>query len=166
MAIAFLPWPTSICKSICVSEISQDSIFSAAVCNLCHPYSFESENKPIDSSHVLSLVAFFRFDATFVALPDAHRIDTNTQLRKAYFVLGRKSYLTSRNELKRAEGSLQVLGVALKVEKSVGEGGLQLGRALPGGRVGGDFVEGSHDVCVCETKMGYESLLSSSWNLS
>jgi hypothetical protein len=81
-------------------------------------------------------------------------------------VLGRKSYLTSRNELKRAEGSLQVLGVALKVEKSVGEGGLQLGRALPGGRVGGDFVEGSHDVCVCETKMGYESLLSSSWNLS
>jgi hypothetical protein len=63
-------------------------------------------------------------------------------------VLGRKPYLTSRDELKRAEGSLQVLGVALKVEKSVGEGGLQLGRALPGGRVGGDFVEGSHDVCV------------------
>lgn len=73
---------------------------------------------------------------------------THTQPKKGYFVLERKSYLTSRDELKRAEGSLQVLGVALKVEKSVGEGGLQLGRALPGGRVGGDFVEGSHDVCV------------------
>lgn len=76
---------------------------------------------------------------------------THTQPRKL-FVLG-KSYLTSRDELKRAERSLQVLGVALKVEKSVGEGGLQLRRTLPRGRVGSDFVEGSHDVCVCETKM-------------
>jgi hypothetical protein len=63
-------------------------------------------------------------------------------------MLGRKSYLTSRDELKRAQGSLQVLGVALKVEKSVGEGGLQLRRALPRGRVGSDFVDGSHDVCA------------------
>lgn len=53
--------------------------------------------------------------------------------------------------MQRAQRSLQVLGVALEVKQSIGEGRLQLGGALSRGRVDGDLVERSHVVCVCET---------------
>lgn len=57
----------------------------------------------------------------------------------------KESYLTSRSELKGAEGGLQVLCVALEVEESAGDRSLQLGGVLPGRRVEGNLVDGSHD---------------------
>jgi hypothetical protein len=59
------------------------------------------------------------------------------------------SYLTGRDELQGAKGGLQVLCVALEVEESAGDRGLQLGGVLPGRRVGGDLVDGSH---YCERR--------------
>lgn len=66
-------------------------------------------------------------------------------------IVGEKfnSYLTGRDELQGAKGGLQVLSVALEVEQSTGNRGLQLGGVLPGGRVGGNLVDGSHD---CERR--------------
>lgn len=61
----------------------------------------------------------------------------------------RNSYLTGRDELQGAKGGLQVLSVALEVEQSTGNRGLQLGGVLPGGRVEGNLVDGSHD---CERR--------------
>lgn len=75
---------------------------------------------------------------------------------KKFFSVICIAYLTSRDELQRAQRGLQVLGVALEVEKSISERGLQLRRALPRGRVGSDLVEGSHDV---RTKMVSSLLL-------
>lgn len=59
------------------------------------------------------------------------------------------SYLAGRDELQRTKGGLQVLSVALEVEESAGNRVLELGGALPGGRVGGNLVDGSH---VCERR--------------
>lgn len=59
------------------------------------------------------------------------------------------SYLAGRDELQRTKGGLQVLCVALEVEESAGDRGLQLGGVLPGWRVGGDLVDGSH---YCERR--------------
>jgi len=56
----------------------------------------------------------------------------------------RNSYLTGRDELQGAKGGLQVLCVALEVEQSTGNRGLQLGGVLPGRRVEGNLVDGSH----------------------
>lgn len=55
------------------------------------------------------------------------------------------SYLAGRDELQRTKGSLQVLGVALEIEESASDGGLELGGALPGGGVEGNLVDGGHD---------------------
>lgn len=54
-------------------------------------------------------------------------------------------YLTGRDELQGPEGGLQVLCVALEVEESTGDRGLQLGGVLPRRRVDGDLVDSSHD---------------------
>lgn len=71
------------------------------------------------------------------------------------------AYLTSRDELQRAQRSLQILGVALEVVKSVGERGLQLRRALSRSRVGSNLVERSHD-CANEMCLHFSSS-SSAW---
>lgn len=60
-----------------------------------------------------------------------------------------KSYLAGRDELQGTKAGLQVLCVALEVEESAGDRGLQLGGVLPGRRVGGDLVDGSH---YCERR--------------
>lgn len=62
-----------------------------------------------------------------------------------------ESYLAGRDELQGPKGGLQVLCVALEVEESASDGGLQLGGVLPGGRVEGNLVDGSHD---CERRGG------------
>jgi hypothetical protein len=59
------------------------------------------------------------------------------------------SYLAGRDELQGTKAGLQVLCVALEVEESAGDRGLQLGGVLPGRRVGGDLVDGSH---YCERR--------------
>lgn len=63
--------------------------------------------------------------------------------------LSNNSYLAGRDELQGTKAGLQVLCVALKVEESAGDRGLQLGGVLPGRRVGGDLVDGSH---YCERR--------------
>jgi len=61
------------------------------------------------------------------------------------------SYLTGRDELQGPKGGLQVLCVALEVEESASDRGLQLGGVLPRRRVEGNLVDGSHD---CERRGG------------
>lgn len=65
------------------------------------------------------------------------------------YASGSNSYLAGRDELQGTKGGLQVLCVALEVEESAGDRGLQLGGVLPGWRVGGDLVDGSH---YCERR--------------
>lgn len=58
------------------------------------------------------------------------------------------AYLFGRDELKRAEGSLQVGGVGLEIIESSGNAGLKLGRLLARLAVWSDLVDGAHD-CGC-----------------
>lgn len=57
----------------------------------------------------------------------------------------KQSYLTGRDKLQGPKGSLQILCVALQVEESTGDRGLQLGGVLPRRRVDGNLVDSSHD---------------------
>lgn len=83
----------------------------------------------------------------------------------------RDSYLAGRGELQRTKGGLQVLGVALEIEESASDGGLQLGGVLPGGRVEGNLVDGRHDcdgeggLSECRRR-GVISLSRSNWGIS
>lgn len=52
------------------------------------------------------------------------------------------SHLTGRDDLQRAEGSLEVGSVALEVVKSLSNLLLELRGVLPRGAVGGDLVLG------------------------
>ena len=55
------------------------------------------------------------------------------------------SHLAGRDELQRAEGDLEVGGVALEVVQSLGDALLELGGVGPRGAVGGDLVQrGAH----------------------
>lgn len=59
------------------------------------------------------------------------------------------AYLLCGNELKRAEGSLQVGGVGLEIVESASDAGLELRWLLAGLAVGGDLVKGRHDCGCC-----------------
>lgn len=57
------------------------------------------------------------------------------------------SYLLGRDELQRAEGSLEIGSVRLEVVESTSNAGLELRGVLARGRVGRDLVEGGHFDC-------------------
>lgn len=54
------------------------------------------------------------------------------------------TYLARRHNLQGPQRRLQILGVALEIEQSTGNSGLQLRRVLLGWRVLGDLDESSH----------------------
>lgn len=88
---------------------------------------------PHSSPHRTQILVLLRIDSNCLVYTHA--------VKKSGCV---KSYLTGRDELQRPEGSLQVLCVALQVEESTGDRGLQLGGVLPRRRVRGDLVDSSH----------------------
>lgn len=67
------------------------------------------------------------------------------------FFLGSSSHshLTSRDDLQRSQGNLEVGSVALEVEQSLSNVLLKLRGVLPRGAVGGDLVDGAHLDCGC-----------------
>lgn len=68
-----------------------------------------------------------------------NRISRNEYLG---FGCSRYSHLTSRDDLERSEGDLEIGGVGLEVEESLSDARLELGRVLPRGAVGSDLVKG------------------------
>lgn len=60
-----------------------------------------------------------------------------------------KSHLAGRDDLQRAEGDLEVGGVALEVVQSLGNVLLQLGGVGPRGAVGSDLVQGGGHLDCC-----------------
>lgn len=70
--------------------------------------------------------------------------DAGTGTRRVFGFLFRGveiSYLAGRDELQRAESSLEVGSVGLKVVEGASDGGLKLRRVLARGAVGRDLVE-------------------------
>jgi hypothetical protein len=66
----------------------------------------------------------------------------NEHLGFCLFVCSRYSHLTSRDDLERSESDLEIGGVGLEVEESLGDARLELGGVLPRGAVGSDLVKG------------------------
>lgn len=68
--------------------------------------------------------------------------DFSKEVPRFILYVSRCSHLTGRDELQRSQGNLEVGGVGLEVEESLGDARLELGGVLPRGAVGSDLVKG------------------------
>lgn len=71
-----------------------------------------------------------------------NRISRRNEHLGFYIYSSRYSHLTGRDELQRSEGDLEIGGVGLEVEESLGDARFELGGVLPRGAVGSDLVKG------------------------